>query len=321
MDEDQKGTPPMDIATAHSGPRSLHFGTWSIRLTPRVVAVIKCAGAATLLPIAAWLLSEFFQLRGVVDLNASRIVLVFLWLVAFCIFWLLASQIVKSRILSVGASTLLSLFMVVGLDRWAPKPGSAVTRMEAKPTQPEEGGAIDTSSVALFLSCNFAGPLPITIAQGQTLNQLHVPSPIGMIGGRGPARKEDFGSDSFGGNIRRCEVVNDSREPVFNVIIELTLFSQAPSEADAARVPKQKPPYIPEIEALGDHKQNVRIGRIDPNGGNFEFYVKNISKNLVAINPPEFATVELYGSTNQRRRVILRSSMGFPVLSPRVKAE
>lgn len=77
----------------------------------------------SLLGFAGWLLQNFLQLRGVVNLIASRIDLSFLFLTLVLFGWL-----ITSRKLYRSATVILCLFVVTGLDVWAPKPVSSFKR-------------------------------------------------------------------------------------------------------------------------------------------------------------------------------------------------
>lgn len=59
--------------------QKLQVGQWAIPLEPGGVVAIKVGSILALLGFAGWRLQNFFQLRGVVDLLASRIDLGFLW--------------------------------------------------------------------------------------------------------------------------------------------------------------------------------------------------------------------------------------------------
>jgi len=77
----------------------------------------------SLLGLTGWLLQNFLQLRGVVNLIASRIDLGFLFLALVLFGWLITSAS-ECRKLYRTVTVILCLFIVVGLDIWAPKPQS-----------------------------------------------------------------------------------------------------------------------------------------------------------------------------------------------------
>lgn len=90
-------------------------------LPPGARSLAKGIGVGALLGLVGWLLQNFLQLRGVVDLLASRIDLGFLWLACCMICWI-STATVRRR--AVWRVTIMALLLIAawGLDAWAPKP-------------------------------------------------------------------------------------------------------------------------------------------------------------------------------------------------------
>jgi hypothetical protein len=68
--------------------QKIQIGSW---LVP--VVAIRTGAVFVVLGVAEWLFQNFLQLRGVVDLLASRIDLVFLWLACLAAVWILTAGI------------------------------------------------------------------------------------------------------------------------------------------------------------------------------------------------------------------------------------
>lgn len=94
-----------------------------ISLSRRAVSVIRVGGLAALCVPGSWLLAEFFQLRGVVDLPASRVMLGGLWVVAFLMCAIITSQFFKRKVAMLAIDFVVPSILVFMLDGWAPKPG------------------------------------------------------------------------------------------------------------------------------------------------------------------------------------------------------
>ncbi|GEM_PF-3931960 len=122
--------------------KTVRLGRWAIPITAETMRKIKIAGAIALFAPASWLLAEFFQLRGFVNLTASRIMLFFLWVFFALACWLILSQLIRRKLFVVILSGLLPFAAVIGLDRWAqapPQSGNALlsgTTGANSPTMP-----------------------------------------------------------------------------------------------------------------------------------------------------------------------------------------
>src|SRR5579883_1975485 len=86
--------------------KTVRLGRWAIPITAETMRKIKIAGAIALFAPASWLLAEFFQLRGFVNLTASRIMLFFLWVFFALACWLILSQLIRRKLFVVILSGL-----------------------------------------------------------------------------------------------------------------------------------------------------------------------------------------------------------------------
>lgn len=103
---------------------------WRWRVTPKAATIIKGAATLSLLGVAGWLLQNFLQLRGVVNLLASRIDLAFLAVIVF----------LAGCALTIGLPHKKAWRMVIGIavaivallvDLVAPKPTNVTTAQTA----------------------------------------------------------------------------------------------------------------------------------------------------------------------------------------------
>jgi hypothetical protein len=102
------------------------FRSISTSRNPTKQVIIKGALVLALLGFAWGLFQEFSQLRGWVDLVASRIVLGILGCLCFAICWIATVQVANERRTTVRIILALLLLVAVrGLDAWAPKPAGA----------------------------------------------------------------------------------------------------------------------------------------------------------------------------------------------------
>ena len=90
-------------------------------IPPRWIPYIRIGVVVSLLGFVGWLLQNFLQLRGVVDLLASRIDLVFLWGCLFVVGWILTINVQRKGFARIVIGIFLGA-VVYGLDMWAPKP-------------------------------------------------------------------------------------------------------------------------------------------------------------------------------------------------------
>jgi hypothetical protein len=108
-------------------PKSLQIGEWVIPASAVQVikTVIKTTVIFALLGWAAWSLQNFLQLRGVVNVLASRINLAFLFVTLFVVAWILTVGFRRKALWRVFFGLIL-LAVVCGFDWLAPKPLAAV---------------------------------------------------------------------------------------------------------------------------------------------------------------------------------------------------
>ncbi|HLH03662.1 MAG TPA: hypothetical protein VKX25_12890 [Bryobacteraceae bacterium] len=111
------------------------YTVWAVPKKQLAAATISVAG---LLSFLLWLLSYFLQLRGVVDLVASRIVLALMWAVALAGVWIITMLFPKGKRMIRAMAALVLLAGVMWLDAWAPKPKtSAGTRVAVCHIEPQ----------------------------------------------------------------------------------------------------------------------------------------------------------------------------------------
>lgn len=111
---------------------TVQFGPVKFHYTPRVRIAFSAAGVVTLWWTGGqWFLSQFTQARGIVDLAYSRVMLGGLWVVGSLMFFVVAGQLWRKRI-AIPVSLTVPLLIVVGLDKWAPKPqaGPLISKQE-----------------------------------------------------------------------------------------------------------------------------------------------------------------------------------------------
>src|SRR5579864_1350785 len=131
-DEENRGLVPEIVPTG----QKLRVGQWAMPVTARQFFVIKAGCVLALLSFAGWLLQNFFQLRGVVDLLVSRIDLGFLWLCLFLVGWAVTFGFNRKGLMR-AAIGVVALAVVIGLDVWAPKPKTVPLSLAAMPTTTE----------------------------------------------------------------------------------------------------------------------------------------------------------------------------------------
>jgi hypothetical protein len=95
-------------ATADETPRSI----------PGSSFLLKTAGVTALFGIAGWLFQTFLQLRGVVDVVASRVVLAFFGCSLFVMVCILTTHLLR-RVVYRSFTAFAILLLVFGLDIWA----------------------------------------------------------------------------------------------------------------------------------------------------------------------------------------------------------
>lgn len=116
---------------------------WRWRVTPKAATIVKGAAALTLLGVAGWLLQNFLQLRGVVNLLASRIDLAFLAVVVFLAGCAMTMGLrhKKGWRIVIGIAVAIAALLV---DVVAPKPAN-VTSAQTAATKEANSRAISES--------------------------------------------------------------------------------------------------------------------------------------------------------------------------------
>jgi hypothetical protein len=125
--------------------RRIGIGRLSVSFSKKGFTGIRIVSFASLAGFGAWLFSNFLQLRGVVDLLASRIDLVVLGACLFGMVWILTITMSRKRTLRILAALVVPTVMV-GLDMWAPKPGAIRVsvaydvwqKLDVRPTLPNK---------------------------------------------------------------------------------------------------------------------------------------------------------------------------------------
>ena len=102
-----------------TGQAVVKVGPW--RVTPRQAAFIKIGAATPILAVAGWLLQNFLQLRGVVNLLASRVDLGFLAVCLFLVVWVLTIGLPRKEMWRLIFGVIIVL-VAIGIDRLAPLP-------------------------------------------------------------------------------------------------------------------------------------------------------------------------------------------------------
>jgi len=119
------GIPEKDLVPSRISNSSSQIVQWYAGLPPVGRTVIKTVSAASLFGVTAWFLAEFIQLRGIVHLLASRILLAFATIACSGVLWIITTTISKkhARNASRIAGVIFLVVTSLGLDYWAPRPG------------------------------------------------------------------------------------------------------------------------------------------------------------------------------------------------------
>jgi len=122
-------------------PPSEGVNFFGMRMAPKAAKIVKGITATGLLGLAAWLLQNFLQLRGLVNLLASRIDLAFLVLCLFVFVWVLTVGARRAFTFRLVAGLLL-VTSGVGIDYLVPRPQtiSSEARKGELPSRAESEG-------------------------------------------------------------------------------------------------------------------------------------------------------------------------------------
>jgi hypothetical protein len=101
-------------------PKKVQIGPWAVSKA-QAKRIFKISSSLGLLTFAGWLLQNFLQLRGVVDLVASRIDLAVMLVALLGVVWIATASLKRRGLIRILGVIILVLG-VFGLDAWAPKP-------------------------------------------------------------------------------------------------------------------------------------------------------------------------------------------------------
>lgn len=119
---------------------------WRWRVLPKYIPIIKFAGMVPALGVVGWLLQNFLQLRGVVNVTASRIDLAFLALAVFVAGCAATIGFSHKRIWRVVMGIFIFL-VALGVDRLTPKPQPQVA-ISSPSTQPSSPNMPTAAEIA-----------------------------------------------------------------------------------------------------------------------------------------------------------------------------
>src|SRR5256885_6692180 len=117
----------------------VQFLRW--RVNPKQLRLVKFGLSLPLLGLAGWLVQNFLQLRGVVNLPASRVVLYLLTacLVLFCF---VVTEGVRRKWRWRISITVALFIGTLAADRWVPKPSSPLLEARSNPSLPPTAAEI-----------------------------------------------------------------------------------------------------------------------------------------------------------------------------------
>lgn len=133
-----------EILPPPRGPELVQI--WGWRVNPKMARAIKVGTALPLFAVAGWLLQNFLQLRGIVNLTASRIDLA---LLALCIFgvvclWTIGSHRKRKSRIALGIAIFIIAFVI---DWLAPKPQVTSIAHDGHPVTPEHQRPTDWRTI------------------------------------------------------------------------------------------------------------------------------------------------------------------------------
>jgi hypothetical protein len=238
-------------------------GRLRIPITPAGRLVIKGAAVLTLFGFAQWLLQTFLQLRGVVDVRASRIALLFLWVSCLAIVMILTVGVTEYKLYwRLGIGSVVTIAVVL-LDAWAPKP-----------------------STQLALSCDMI-PMPVAYRAEVWFLESSPPFNRGLSRITANPLKPDglWPLEESSGNMAyRCTVSNYGPGAVFGMSMSFDLSRHA--------VIKEKNGTWRDGKVLEVLASSVIVPKpLGPQDA-FTFYLGNSDPDtFVDIKPPTFATI------------------------------
>jgi hypothetical protein len=108
--------------TSLGARHDLQIGGVSIPITRKLRVFLSLVGLGVLCAPASFFLSEFHQTRGIVGLGYSRFMLFGLACPLILMVWLIASQCIRAKWLSLSLSVCVAFSVVAAMDWWAPRP-------------------------------------------------------------------------------------------------------------------------------------------------------------------------------------------------------
>jgi len=133
---------------------------WNSPGWKRVRPVVCTLSAAGCLSFVLWGINQFLSLRGVVNVLASRIVLLATVAAAIAGLYIFTRLFSKKGNAYFWVGTLLAIVSGIGLDWWAPRPKEVPL-----PVPPP------VSAVSIYISCDFDN-LPLRIPEGSTIHAI-----------------------------------------------------------------------------------------------------------------------------------------------------
>lgn len=180
--------------------------SYTVALSPKQRTVAQLLCGASLASIAGWCFQNFLQLRGVVDLAASRIFLA-MAAAAICVAWLIFTWSRRMFVKAVGVVFIVSMF--IGVDRWVPKP---------KPVLPELSLVCRGESVPVLNPPDASGVVlvdpyfPLGSANRWLIHSAHGYPP-------------DYIKDSAVREIYRCDATNTANILLQDIYLNATVIS------------------------------------------------------------------------------------------------
>jgi hypothetical protein len=289
---------------------SVPFIFWSVPAT-RVRAFRWLTGAG-LASAVAWLLSQFFQLRGVVNLLLSRLALTG---VGICVFFF-ACMFIQS----IGYRFLIAVFAIIALaivDEFTPKP-----QAEIKST-PNNTAALQ--DIPIYLECQWI-QYPIAIPPESSIHLLPLQSDLLRIG------QSSFGSVGPFQDVRADVITRNfpspgrdgqwlSKDQQFQIMAAPSGFRCELSNLSSTTVEDVVLNMFVRPSVIGgpeEQKKNKAVQRIplpfDPMeaAGHFLFYAINYCPARLEVDWPQEISVHPLGEAGSRNVPLKLRKRGWP---------
>lgn len=164
---------------------------------------------------------------------------------------------------------------------------------------------VDTP-ISVFMGCELV-TYPVPFPAGSSPKILHVPSDIGIGTLMTPQDTVYwFRGENRGGAVYRCDLINYSKEPIFQMVASLKVTRLRNVGSGTVSLSKDK---------IGSREQDVKVPRLDGNGDRYQFYLWNNTADFVRIELPEAINVEAVNSAVPRR-IKIRTGQNLVVLNP-----